>query len=141
MAKTANLIPVLAAIIRRDGYLLLCKRPSHKRHGDLWEFPGGKLLPGENLEDAAKRELHEELGVYVVKVGRRLFERQDPGSQFLIQFVEVTISGLPQPFEHEQLAWVLPTKLLSYDLAPSDRVFATALLKEAPGTRVNGAAD
>jgi len=129
MTRTANLIPVLAAIIRRDGNLLLCKRPRDKRHGELWEFPGGKLLPGEDLEQAARRELHEELGVHVVSVGRLLFQRQDPGSQFLIQFVEVTIDGVPQPFEHEQLAWVLPTELLNYDLAPSDRGFVTACLR------------
>ena len=130
MTNAANLIPVLAAIIRRDGNFLLCKRPSHKRHGRLWEFPGGKVLPGEDLEHAAKRELHEELGVHVVSVGRLRFEQQDPGSRFLIRFVEVSISGVPQPIEHEQLAWVPPAELLAYDLAPSDRVFVTALLKE-----------
>lgn len=132
MARTANLIRVLAAIIRRDGNVLLCKRPSHKRHGELWEFPGGKLLPGEDLEEAAGRELHEELGVHVVSVGRLLFQRQDPGSQFLIQFVEVAISGVPEPFEHEQLAWVLPTNLLDYDLAPSDREFVKDFLNRIP---------
>jgi 8-oxo-dGTP diphosphatase len=121
------LLPVLAAVIQRGGRLLLCKRPGHKRHGELWEFPGGKLLAGEDLERAAKRELREELGVGVVNVGRLLFERQDPGSAFLIQFVEVTISGTPQPLEHEQLTWVSPSELLNYDLAPSDRAFAMAL--------------
>lgn len=130
MTEAANLIPVLAAIIRREETILLCKRPSHKRHGQLWEFPGGKLLPGEDLVHAAKRELGEELGVRVEGVGQLLFERKDPGSRYLIRFVEVTISGVPQPFEHEQLAWVHPDEVLSYELAPSDRAFATLYLAE-----------
>jgi len=134
MTKTSNLIPVLAAIIRRDGRLLLCRRPSHKRHGQLWEFPGGKLLPGEELADAAKRELREELGVRVIGVGRLLFEQHDSGSPFLIQFVEVAISGVPQPLEHEQLAWVPPDEVVSYDLAPSDRAFAVLFLTRDPAS-------
>jgi mutator protein MutT len=134
MAMTAHPILVLAAIIRRDGDLLLCKRPSQKRHGTLWEFPGGKLLPGEDLEGAAKRELREELGVDVVSVGRIVFEQQDPGSPYLIRFVEVTISGAPRPLEHEELAWVPPTNLLRYALAPSDRAFATVFLTQGEGS-------
>jgi mutator protein MutT len=129
MAMSSPLARVLAAVVRRDGSLLLCKRPRHKRHGELWEFPGGKLHAGEDFERAARRELREELGVQVVSVGRLLFQRRDHGSQFLIQFVEVTISGVPQPLEHEQLAWVPLNKVLNYDLAPSDRAFATAFLE------------
>jgi mutator protein MutT len=116
-----TLIPVLAAVINRDGHLLVGKRPRHKRHGGLWEFPGGKLLDRENFERAARRELREELGVEVVSVGRLLFEQRDPSSPFLIQFVEIVIQGEPQPLEHEDLAWVSPARLLNYDLAPTDR--------------------
>ena len=50
----------MAAVIERDGKLLVCRRPGHKRHGGLWEFPGGKLEPGETIVDAARRELDEE---------------------------------------------------------------------------------
>src|SRR5258708_6415849 len=57
----ANRIHVVAAIIERDGRFLLCRRNPLKRHGGLWEFPGGKLESGENHCDAAKRELYEEL--------------------------------------------------------------------------------
>src|SRR5690606_20769929 len=62
-------IRVLAAVIRRDGRWLVCRRPAHKRHGGLWEFPGGKLEPGESLLEAATRELEEELAVRVTGVG------------------------------------------------------------------------
>jgi 8-oxo-dGTP pyrophosphatase MutT (NUDIX family) len=56
---------VLAAVIRRQDRYLVCRRPAHKRHGGLWEFPGGKLEPGETLLEAARRELREELGAEV----------------------------------------------------------------------------
>ena len=56
-------IRVIAAVIARGDRLLVCQRPPHKRHGGLWEFPGGKCEPGESDLEAARRELHEELGV------------------------------------------------------------------------------
>ncbi|HSG49130.1 MAG TPA: NUDIX domain-containing protein, partial [Longimicrobiales bacterium] len=54
-------IPVIAAVIHRDGRYLVGRRPDDKRHGGLWEFPGGKLDPGESWLEAARRELSEEL--------------------------------------------------------------------------------
>ena len=93
MLEGQSLVRVLAAVVRRDGRVLLAQRPAHKRHGQLWEFPGGKLAAGEDCLAAARRELHEELGIRVESIGATLFERQDPGSEFLIQFVEV-ITGV-----------------------------------------------
>ena len=68
---------------------MICRRPVHKRHGGLWEFPGGKLRAEESLEEAARRELEEELGMTLVRTGRRLFAKVDPGSRFKIEFLEV----------------------------------------------------
>src|SRR5262249_15198793 len=59
----------LAAVIERDGRYLVCQRRAHKRHGSLWEFPGGKVEPGESLMQAAFRELQEELGMRATEVG------------------------------------------------------------------------
>lgn len=70
-------IRVIAAVIRRDSTWLICKRPLHKRHGGLWEFPGGKIRDSESDYDAASRELGEELLVDVTGVGRLLFTTQD----------------------------------------------------------------
>ena len=72
------MIPVLAAVISRNGSVLIAQRARHKRHGGLWEFPGGKIQPGESLFEAARREIDEELGMSVARVGDVLFEHQDP---------------------------------------------------------------
>ena len=125
MPKREKSIRVVAAVIERDGRLLLCRRPAGKRHAGLWEFPGGKLLPGETVPEAAQRELAEELGVEVVSVGELLFELPDPGSPFVIEFHPVEIAGEPVPLEHDELLWALPAELEDLDLAPSDRAFAS----------------
>jgi mutator protein MutT len=118
-------VRVVAAVIEREGRLLLCKRPAGKRHAGLWEFPGGKLLPGESVPDAARRELSEELAVEVVSVGERLLALPDPGSPFVVEFYPVEIAGEPVALEHEALIWALPGELAGLDLAPSDRAFAS----------------
>lgn len=120
---------VVAAVIERGGRLLLCRRPPGKRHAGLWELPGGKLLPGESILDAARRELAEELGVEVTAVGELLLAVPDPGSDFAVEFHPVEIAGEPAALEHSALAWVHPEDLPGYDLAPSDRVFVERLLK------------
>jgi mutator protein MutT len=119
---------VIAAVIRRGPQLLVCQRPAHKRHGGLWEFPGGKCEPGESDTDTARRELLEELGVHVPSTGRELFAIMDPGSPFLIVFLEVEIEGEPQCLEHAALTWGTPAELTAIHLAPSDRRFVEQLL-------------
>jgi 8-oxo-dGTP diphosphatase len=119
------MIRVLASVIERDGRLLICRRPAHKRHGNLWEFPGGKLEEGESDFDAVSRELSEELAVIVRSVGEVHFSIADPGSSFQIEFLDVVIVGEPRCLEHEALEWVQPNNLLDYELAPSDRRYAT----------------
>ena len=121
-------IRVLAAVIVRNERYLICKRPSHKRHGDLWEFPGGKIEPGETDFEAAVREMREELDVNVTSVAPPTFIRADEGSDFSIEFVPVDIAGTPRTIEHSALAWVRADEVLAYELAPSDRAFAEAHL-------------
>jgi mutator protein MutT len=128
-------VRVLAAVIQNDGRFLACRRPPHKRHGGLWEFPGGKLEPAESDLDAARRELREELDVGVTAVGRELFAVPDPSSPFLIAFIEVEIQGTPVCREHTELRWCAPAELETLALAPSDRQFVDRILLSGPGPR------
>lgn len=121
------MIRVLAAVVWRENRLLICKRPPHKRHGGLWEFPGGKVEPGESTLETARRELAEELDLTVVRVGGIQFSVQDPGSDFLIEFVVTEIEGDPKCLEHSAVSWVSAEELLSLPLAPSDHQFARFL--------------
>jgi mutator protein MutT len=120
-------IRVVASVIEREGRLLLCQRPAHKRHGGLWEFPGGKVEPEESDFDAVQRELAEELGVRVVEVGATIFSIADPGSHFVIEFLPVRIEGEPLCLEHSALAWAGEEEMLALALAPSDLQFARFL--------------
>ncbi|MGD9681802.1 MAG: (deoxy)nucleoside triphosphate pyrophosphohydrolase [Candidatus Obscuribacterales bacterium] len=119
---------VLAAVIERRGRFLLCRRPPRKRHGDLWEFPGGKIETDETISQAAARELKEELCLTVRSVGAVLLKVPDPASGYLICFTAVEAEGEPVLLEHSELAWVASDGLLALDLAPSDRVFCRYLL-------------
>ena len=124
-------IRVLAAILAKDGRYLVAKRPAHKRHGGLWEFPGGKVEPGETDAQALARELAEELGLADVIAGPVRFERHDDGSPYTIVFIEATATGVAQPLEHDALAWATPAELAAYPLAPSDAAFVQHLLSES----------
>lgn len=120
-------IQVVAAVAWRGDRVLVCRRPAHKRHGGLWEFPGGKLEPGETFPEAAARELMEELGVTLTSMGPERARFQDPGSPYVIHFHDVAFEGEPRDLEHEGLAWVPPGDLDALDLAPTDRRFARIL--------------
>ena len=116
-------IPVVAAIIRRENKVLLGRRPDHKRHGGLWEFPGGKIDEGETEADAVTRELLEEFGVETISVGRVIYECRDPGSPFLVRFLDVGIRGKPEPTEHTEIGWFELDSLPTLGLAPCDARF------------------
>lgn len=120
-------IPVVAAVIARRGRYLVGRRPPEKRHGGLWEFPGGKLDPGEDWLEAVRRELREELRMEASAVGRLLLEVADPGSPFVISFVEVDATGDPTPLEHCAVGWYTPNELASLPLAPADARFVSRL--------------
>jgi len=116
-------IDVVAAVVERTGRFLVGLRPGHKRHGGLWEFPGGKTLPGETAFEAVRRELGEELGLEVTAVDKALCSLADPDSPFVIHFVPTVVQGEPVPHEHERLGWFTPDELEALPLAPSDARF------------------
>jgi 8-oxo-dGTP diphosphatase len=120
---------VIAAVVKRGLRYLICQRPLHKRHGGLWEFPGGKIEPGETLFDAACRELREELAMEVLEVGAVRLALKDDVSGLTINFVDVVADRDPQLLEHNALRWCTPHELLKLNLAPTDREFAERLRK------------
>ena len=129
-------VPVVAAVIRGDDdRYLVGRRPPEKRHGGLWEFPGGKVLEGESRLAAATRELEEELGLRVVSLGRPLLSVEEPGSPFVIEFYETSVSGTPVALEHSQIGWFTLDELVRMDLAPADawfvRTIAAAFLRSS----------
>ena len=116
------MIEVVAALIRDENRVLLCRRPDGKAQGGKWEFPGGKIEPGETGEAALERECREELDV-TLAVGSALADvNQDypERSVHLTLFEAQIASGTPRRLEHSEIRWVLPEQIEEFDLCPAD---------------------
>ncbi len=103
-------VPVEVAVgvlIRDDGAFLLTSRPPGKVYAGSWEFPGGKVEPGESIEAALARELHEELGLEVSDCVRWRVELMSyPHARVRLNFCKVYVwRGEPHPHEGQELAW------------------------------------
>lgn len=122
------IVRVVACVISRSNKLLVCRRPLSKRHGGLWEFPGGKVEPGESDEDAVRRELLEELGIHLNQMSDSLFTIADPNSPYVISFIPVAVHGEATCHEHTDMRWNSLEELNVLPLAPSDRSFVDFLI-------------
>jgi 8-oxo-dGTP diphosphatase len=124
-------VRVTAGIVEENGRVLIARRKPGKHMGGKWEFPGGKIEPGETPEESLARELEEELGVRA-SVGEFLcgasFDGDGVSLELLVYRVR-GIEGVPLLREHEEIRWVRPGELLSYDLADSDRRVAEELYR------------
>jgi 8-oxo-dGTP diphosphatase len=120
---TPEQITVAAAIIERNGKLLVCRRPPGARQAGLWEFPGGKVEPGEDPREALRRELREELGVEA-EIGRPrevVLYRYDFAAVLLIFFDTKLLAGEPEPLHHEEIRWVPQGDLSAVNFLQADR--------------------
>ena len=118
------------ALIDADGRLLLAQRPEGKSMAGLWEFPGGKVEPGETPEDALVRELREELGVdATVGAPVACVPLETPGRRLVLDVREVAFSGHPRGLEGQALAWVPLHKLADYPMPPADVPVVEELLR------------
>lgn len=121
----AKLVLVVAcALIDPDGRVLIAQRPAGKSMGGLWEFPGGKVEPGERPEEALIRELSEELGIVVKEPCLAPFSFAShayPDFHLLMPlYVCRRWEGVPQAKEHLALKWVRPKELKDYPMPPAD---------------------
>jgi 8-oxo-dGTP diphosphatase len=119
------MLVVAAAVVEREGRVMLCQRLPNAHNGLKWEFPGGKLEAGETPEAALARELREELDIDVA-VGRvrdAVFHRY-PDRDVLVLFYRCSISsGDPTAVQCNAVAWVKPEDMTCYDFAGADLVF------------------
>jgi 8-oxo-dGTP diphosphatase len=121
---------VVAAVIGRDGQVLIGQRPAGKQHGLKWEFPGGKVEPGESPEGALRRELDEELGIQAA-IGDRIgdYEYAYPGREpiRLVFFAVGEFTGTMENRVFEQVRWETRERLPSYDFLEGDVDFVRLL--------------
>jgi 8-oxo-dGTP diphosphatase len=116
-------VRVVAAVFRRDGLVLACRRAADRPAGGRWEFPGGKIEPGETPQQALCREIGEELGV-AITVGALLdISRTNIGDTTIELSCYLVEQFHPDPVistDHDQLAWRQPADLPTMDFAEPD---------------------
>jgi 8-oxo-dGTP diphosphatase len=116
-------ITVVAAVIERQGRVLIGQRKASGHHALKWEFPGGKVEADETSEAAVVRELNEELAI-CARIDREItrYEFQYPGrSRILLIFYRVVdFESEPQNLNFEQLQWVAPERLRDFDFLEGD---------------------
>lgn len=121
MSPTRWVDVAVGVAIRSDGAVLLAQRPSGKPYPGWWEFPGGKVEPGESVADALARELHEELGIDVLEQSPWVVRHfVYPHASVRLFFRRVTAwRGEPHGREQQQLAWTAPTRVEVAPLLPA----------------------
>ena len=127
MAKQKIIFDVVAALIERKGKILVCQRSADDLFGSLWEFPGGKVEPGEKKVAALAREITEELGVEI-QVGGLIntFEDEIPTMKIKVFLYRCQIkTGQPRCIECQNLKWAGLSQIGRLKLAPIDRKIHT----------------
>jgi len=125
-----KIIEVCAALIFDDDKVLLTSRPDHQDHAGYWEFPGGKIEPGETPAQCLKRELKEELNIEVAVYDTvYMLEHEYPDKHVSLRFMRCTIKNnqKPRALEQQEYAWVKRDELNDYPLLPADKPIAKFL--------------
>ncbi|HTM80723.1 8-oxo-dGTP diphosphatase MutT [Asticcacaulis sp.] len=119
-----TILVVAAALVDSDGRVLIAQRPEGKQLAGLWEFPGGKVEPGETPEIALIRELEEELGIVVKQacLAPFVFASHTYESFHLLMplYLIRRWEGEPEAKEHAALKWVRPNDMRNYPMPPAD---------------------
>lgn len=136
------LLVVACALVDSGGRVLITRRPEGKAHAGYWEFPGGKIEPGESPELAVVRELREELGVEPCEQCLQPFafasSPLEGGRRWLLMplFVCRRWDGFVDPKENQEIAWARPERLSDYPLLPADKPLAAELRDRLEGVKV-----
>ena len=122
-------------MIDSAGRVLIAQRPQHKQLGGLWEFPGGKIEPGESPETALVRELKEELDVIVEPEALHPFAFASHAYEdfhlLMPLYVIKTWRGAPTAREAQALAWAAPGELANFAMPPADIGLVQRLIEAA----------
>lgn len=119
----------VAIILNEEGKTLIAKRKQGKILGGCWEFPGGKIEPGEKSETSVVRELKEEMDIDV-KVGEKIAEIEysyEWGGVHLIAFQTEIIKGQIKLLDHDDIAWVFMDDMHKYGMTPADEPLITKI--------------
>ena len=133
MTERRLMLVAACALIDADGRVLLAQRPPGKTLAGTWEFPGGKVEPGETPEETLIRELREEVGIEtkVACLAPLTFASHTYETFHLLMplYVCRVWKGSPSPREGQELAWVRPPRLSDYPMPPADAPLV-ALLRD-----------
>ena len=123
---------VVAALIWDEDRFMICQRPAHKARGLLWEFVGGKVEPGEEMEAALIRECREELAVELAvgEVFMQVVHAYPDITVELTLFHASIAAGVPKKLEHVDIQWITPAQILNYDFCPADTEILERIMKE-----------
>ncbi len=120
------------ALIDADGRVLIAQRPQGKQLAGLWEFPGGKVEPGETPEECLIRELREEIGIEtkVACLAPLTFASHSYDDFHLLMplYVCRRFEGIAMPMEGQKLKWVRPRQMRDYPMPPADAPLIPALI-------------
>ncbi|SHJ88072.1 8-oxo-dGTP diphosphatase [Malonomonas rubra DSM 5091] len=116
-------LAVCAAVIEKEGKVLLTQRPHGKQQGGFWEFPGGKIDPGESPHQSLKRELSEELAIEIEidSLLETVYYHYDWGSVLIIAYLCRWTAGELAHIEVADHAWATPEQFSGYHILPADQ--------------------
>ena len=132
-------VEVVAGLIWAQDRFMICQRPPHKARGLLWEFPGGKVEPGETKPEALVRECREELAVTLAvgSVFMDVLHEYPDITVHLSLFLARIAQGTPKKLEHTDIRWILPAGIPDFDFCPADEAILARIraVYEAPELR------
>ncbi|NIP50377.1 MAG: NUDIX domain-containing protein [Phycisphaerae bacterium] len=129
-SKPDHPLLVTAAVIIENGKVLITKRPADKKYPGFWEFPGGKVDPGESPQEALTREIHEELDVLAKVEGifDVVYHCYDWGAVLILAYLCTIAKGTIRNLEVAEHCWACPEELPEFEILPADQPIIRQLL-------------